>query len=292
MDAVVAHIRTLSRFADFVRTGYPGGVSRTGHVSLFALQQRRLSDEEVGAVARRIVCGPPIRQADVHDAITALIRQAALDADAERVSRHLASGGWLVVDTTGRAVVPTAPCCGPAAAHTRSDNNGGMMTDSARRTGLCGSRLVERMAHLAPDAGSPQPVEAVFADICAAAVELIPGADLADVMLIRDGDVISIGATSDLSLTLDQLQQRLGEGPCAQAAADAALVRTDDFRTDPRWRRYGSAAVELGVHSCLSFKLYCTGQSAATMNVFGFGAHSWDDEAETIGAALAAHAAA
>ena len=49
MDAVVAHIRTLSRFADFVRTGYPGGVSRTGHVSLFALQQRRLSDEEVGA---------------------------------------------------------------------------------------------------------------------------------------------------------------------------------------------------------------------------------------------------
>lgn len=33
-------------------------------------------------------------------------------------------------------------------------------------------------------------------------------------------------------------------------------------------------------------------QSAATMNIFGFGARPWDDDAETVGAVLASHAAA
>lgn len=131
----------------------------------------------------------------------------------------------------------------------------------------------------------------VFSEVCAAAVESIPGADLADVMLVRDGEVVSVGATSELASHLTDLQRQLGEGPCAQAVTDTAVLRTDDFGTDQRWPRYACAALELGVRSCLSYKLYCSGPTAATMNVFGFGAGVWDDDAETVGAVLAVHAA-
>jgi hypothetical protein len=156
---------------------------------------------------------------------------------------------------------------------------------------LSGPQLVDRMARLAPDVAD-RPIEDVFTDVCAAAVELIPGADLADVMLVRDGEVVSVGATSELSSRLTYLQRELGEGPCAQAMTDTAVVRTDDFETDGRWTRYAPAAVELGVRSCLSFKLYSVGPTAATMTVFGFEADVWDDDAETDGAILAGHAAA
>src|SRR3954462_15322413 len=83
-----------------------------------------------------------------------------------------------------------------------------------------GPRLVEAMADLATGVTGPRAIEDVFSEVCAAAVESIPGADLADIMLLRDGQVLSLGATSELSITLDRLQQQFGEGPCAQAARD------------------------------------------------------------------------
>ncbi|MCX2712852.1 GAF and ANTAR domain-containing protein [Mycolicibacterium sp. J2] len=155
-----------------------------------------------------------------------------------------------------------------------------------------GPPLVERLAELATEVREFRPVDQLFADITALAVDLIPGADVADIMVLRDGRVLSMGATSPLAAELDELQQRVGEGPCAQAAADSTIVRADDFGTDSRWPRYTPAAVTLGVRSSLSYKIYCAGSTAATMNIFGFGAQTWDDDAETVGAVLASHAAA
>ena len=283
----MARLPTLSQFVDFVRTGYPDSAPRRGHVPLLALLRRRLSDEEVGVVAGMIHAGPPIVQGDIHSAITGLIGDTPLDEDADRVSRHLAGSGWLVMDASGRISVTSAE---PTATHAATRRLG--REDQGHETSLSGALLVDRMVHLAADAAAERPIEDVFSEVCAAAVELVPGADLADIMLLRDGDVVSLGATSELSAKLDELQQQLGEGPCAQAATDATVVRADDLQTDRRWQRYTPAAAELGVRSCLSFKLYCAGQTAATMNVFGFEPNVWDDDAETIGAALAAHAAA
>jgi len=69
-------------------------------------------------------------------------------------------------------------------------------------------------------------------------------------------------------------------------------VRSDDLRDEPRWPRYAPAAVELGVLSGLSFKLYTADRTAGALNLFSFKAGVWDTDAETTGAVLAAHAAA
>ena len=135
-------------------------------------------------------------------------------------------------------------------------------------------------------------MEEILATVTAAAVELIPGADTAGVLWIRKGGFESLGDVTELPEKLDQLQHDWQEGPCYQAALADTVVRTDDFRAEERWPRYAPAAVELGVLSGLSFKLFTAERAAGALNLFGFEAQAWDADAETIGTVLAAHAAA
>ena len=280
----MARTRTMSKIVDFIRTGYPDGMPRSGYVPLLALLRRRLSDKELVVVVGRVCrMGPPIRHGDIGEAINRLLKDDPSADDVLRVSQHLADGGWLVVDPSGRVGVDSNA---PARPDDDADEVG-----ASSGAPLSGPRLVDRMARLAPDVAG-RPIEQVFADVCAAAVDSIPGADLADVMLLRENEVVSVGATSDLSSRLTELQGRVGEGPCAMASTDTAVVRTNDFGVDDRWSRFAPAAVDLGVRSCLSFKLYCSGPTAASLNVFSHDADVWDDDAETIGSVLAAHAAA
>jgi GAF domain-containing protein len=149
------------------------------------------------------------------------------------------------------------------------------------------------MAELARAVAAPRSVDDVLCDVTTTAKELIPGTDTAGVLLIAGGGKFeSLAATDDLPHRLDELQMKYTEGPCVQAAVDELIVRTDDFREELRWPRYTAAAVEIGVLSALSFKLYTSDRTAGALNLFSFKPNAFDAEAETIGAVLAAHAAA
>jgi GAF domain-containing protein len=153
--------------------------------------------------------------------------------------------------------------------------------------------LARRMAELARSVAAPRSVEDVLADVTAAALELIPGAETAGVLLLaKGGKFDSVANTSDLPHRIDELQVKYDEGPCIQAAVDELIVRTDDFREEQRWPLYSAAVVEIGVLSGLSFKLYTSDRTAGALNLFSFKPSAFDAEAETIGAVLAAHAAA
>jgi hypothetical protein len=152
--------------------------------------------------------------------------------------------------------------------------------------------LAVHMAKLAQSVAVPRSVKDILATVTAAAVELIPGADTAGVLWLHKGGFESLGDVTDLPEKLDQLQHDWQEGPCYQAALEDTVVRTDDFRDEQRWPRYAPAAVELGVLSGLSFKLFTAERAAGALNLFGFESQAWDADAETIGTVLAAHAAA
>ncbi|OBG99673.1 MULTISPECIES: GAF and ANTAR domain-containing protein [unclassified Mycobacterium] len=153
--------------------------------------------------------------------------------------------------------------------------------------------LAMRMAELSREMAAPRPLEQLLSDVTAAAVQLIPAADIAGVLLVKKGgDFESIADTDSLAAELDRLQHQFGEGPCSDAALKQTLVRTDDLRDEPRWPRYAPAAVRHGVLSSLSFKLYTADRTAGALNLFSFDSGVWDTEAETIGAVFAAHAAA
>lgn len=160
-------------------------------------------------------------------------------------------------------------------------------------TELSGHELAQRMAELARAVAAPRKVEDVLSDVTAEAKRLIPGTDAAGVLLIgKSGKWDSVAATSDLPHRLDALQMKYREGPCYQAALDDLIVRSDDFRSEQRWPLYSAAVVELGILSALSFKLYTSSQTAGALNLFATKASAFNGEAETIGAVLAAHAAA
>jgi GAF domain-containing protein len=153
--------------------------------------------------------------------------------------------------------------------------------------------LAQRMAELARAAAAPRSLEDVLFDVTATSKEIIPGTDTAGVLLLAGrGKFESLAGTDDLPHKLDELQVKYNEGPCVEAALDELIVRTDDFRDEQRWPRYSEAAVEIGLLSGLSFKLYTSDRTAGALNLFSFKPNSFDAEAETIGAVLAAHAAA
>ena len=136
-------------------------------------------------------------------------------------------------------------------------------------------------------------VDDVLVEVSAIATELIPGVDVAGVLLVGIGDTHqTLAPTSDLMFKLDELQMNAGEGPCLRAARAEIVVRVDDFRHETRFPLYCPEVVRLGVLSSLSFKLYAGERTAGALNLFGYEPSPWDDDAETIGMVLAAHAAA
>lgn len=153
--------------------------------------------------------------------------------------------------------------------------------------------LANRMAALARDAAAPLTVAEVLSHVTSAAVELIPGADLAGVLLIgKSIEHETLAPTHALMYALDTLQEKYGEGPCVQAATDELIVRTDDFEHETKWPNYPREVLKLGIRSALSFKLYTSRATAGALNLFGFEPNVFDGESEAIGSVLAAHAAA
>src|SRR3954447_8047794 len=153
--------------------------------------------------------------------------------------------------------------------------------------------LARRMAELAQASAALRSVDDVLSGVTATATELIPGTDTAGVLLVgKGGKFESLAGTTDLPHRLDELQMQFNEGPCVEAALDELIVRTDDFRCEERWPKYSAAAVEIGVLSGLSFKLYTADRTAGALNLFAFKPNAFGAEDETAGVVLAAHAGA
>ncbi|MDT5092442.1 MAG: hypothetical protein QOH60_1805 [Mycobacterium sp.] len=153
--------------------------------------------------------------------------------------------------------------------------------------------LAEKMAELARRVAAPSSVDDVLKSVTSTALEIIPGVDVAGVLLISKGGKFETHAgTSDLAGELDRLQQVFQEGPCVEAAIDELIVRTEDFEGEQRWPRYAQSVVKLGIRSGLSFKLYTSESTAGALNLFGFEPHVFDSQSEAVGSVLAAHAAA
>lgn len=75
----------------FLRAGYPEGSPGPDRVPLFALMRRRLTDDEVVAVARELAArsDAPVDGTSVGVAINRLTDEMPSPADTERVKRQL-----------------------------------------------------------------------------------------------------------------------------------------------------------------------------------------------------------
>jgi Protein of unknown function (DUF3349) len=88
----------VANYVAIIRAGYPHGIPETDYRTLLAIARRRLSDDEIAALATDLVARGEltldIDVADIGAAITRISDEPPSAADLERVQRRL-RGDWL-----------------------------------------------------------------------------------------------------------------------------------------------------------------------------------------------------
>jgi len=153
--------------------------------------------------------------------------------------------------------------------------------------------MATALASLAEGVSAAQSIDDSLRAVTTAVVDLLDGADSADILVIagRKKQFRSYAATSALPRRMDDLQEKVGEGPCIDAASGSTVVRVDDLGTDTRWPLYSKGAADAGVTSALSFKLYTAPGVLAALNIFGKAPNAFTDRDEEVGLMLATNAA-
>lgn len=119
-------------------------------------------------------------------------------------------------------------------------------------------------------------------DLLAEAIrETIPGAAGAGVSLIdSQGRRTSTGFTDELVLAADELQYQLNNGPCLEAWATVAPVRSDDLAAEIRWPGWSGPAAELGLRSALSVPLLHKTEILGAIKVYSEKSKAFDEYSE------------
>ncbi|WP_373922055.1 GAF and ANTAR domain-containing protein [Streptomyces sp. T12] len=129
----------------------------------------------------------------------------------------------------------------------------------------------------------------------ASAIELVDGCDAAGFLVLRDAKVETLAPTHQLVVDSDELQQRLGEGPCfdvARTSHGERVFRIADLTGEhQRWPAYAPQAHALGVGSMMGFLLFTDDEDLGALNVYSRKPGAFNEASEPVGRLLASHAA-
>lgn len=156
-------------------------------------------------------------------------------------------------------------------------------------------RFAEQMASMARDLLAQESVDATLQRITASATELVDGCDAAGILVLHDTKVETLAATHSSVVESDLLQQRLGEGPCFDAAHSARGERVfriaDLTAEEQRWPAFAPQAHALGVGSMMGFLLFTEDEELGALNFYSSEPGAFTEISELSGLLLASHAA-
>ena len=106
----------------------------------------------------------------------------------------------------------------------------------------------------------------------------VPGADMASVSVLRDGDgAETVASSSERVWAIDSDQYAAGEGPCLEAARTGQVVRTGVEQARERWPEFTRSARAAGVASYLSVPLAIDEKFAGALNLYSQQRHGFGD---------------
>ncbi|MBJ7338604.1 DUF3349 domain-containing protein [Mycolicibacterium sp.] len=88
----------LAKIVAWITAGYPEGVPGPDRVPLMSLLNRRLSNDEVKAVAHELMARGEFDTVDIGVLITQMTDELPQPEDVERVRERLAAKGWPLDD--------------------------------------------------------------------------------------------------------------------------------------------------------------------------------------------------
>ncbi|MGV9453718.1 GAF and ANTAR domain-containing protein [Streptomyces sp. NPDC003635] len=157
------------------------------------------------------------------------------------------------------------------------------------------ARFAQQMASMARDLLSQESLNSTLERITASAIELVEGCEAAGILVLHSNKIQSLAPTEELVTKSDQLQERLGEGPCfdaAHAQNGERVLRIRDFTQEqPRWPAFAPQALKLGVGSMMGFLLYTDDEDLGALNLYSRSPGAFTPTSELAGWLLASHAA-
>ena len=151
--------------------------------------------------------------------------------------------------------------------------------------------LAQTLGALAVQMQSLKSSPEVLHAIVDAAVHIVPGARWAGVSLVRRRQVEPAVPIDDVVAKLDQIQTDLGEGPLFSVIRENRTVLIDDLAVDGQWPQFVPTALDLGVHSMLSFRLFVARENLGALVLYGAEPHAFTEDSLAVGELLAQHAA-
>ncbi|MDF8263220.1 GAF and ANTAR domain-containing protein [Luteipulveratus flavus] len=123
------------------------------------------------------------------------------------------------------------------------------------------------------------------------AVQTLPGCDWAGMTAWPPRQKPrSLASSDEVATAVDELQHRLGEGPCLEAADDGFVVRIPDLTAEDRWPAFRAAALqESPVRGILAVQLLNDPERSA-LNFYCATPHAFTVKSSATAALFAAHA--
>ncbi|HEV7186473.1 MAG TPA: GAF and ANTAR domain-containing protein [Blastococcus sp.] len=111
-------------------------------------------------------------------------------------------------------------------------------------------------------------LSSVLQHVSAAAAEILPEEPLTSVTVVDGARPTTVAASDGLARTLDEVQYRLGDGPCLAAATLGRRSELVDTTSPHDWADFAARAAAAGCQSVLSFPLPGRDRVPAALNVY------------------------
>ncbi|MBP2330317.1 GAF domain-containing protein [Kibdelosporangium banguiense] len=118
---------------------------------------------------------------------------------------------------------------------------------------------------------------AMLEAVCAEAIRVVPGADMASITAIDDDGPRTAAYTDKRALEVDQAQYVAGDGPCLRAAATGRTMRLSLETASELWPGFVVQAKQFGVGSYLAAPLRVDEHLTGAINLFGFDNHGFQE---------------
>jgi len=125
---------------------------------------------------------------------------------------------------------------------------------------------------------TPGDLDHTLSRITAAAVEVLPEVEYASITVKHsDGRLETAAPTDDVLWGVDAAQYDLQEGPCYDAAVEAAHVLAPDLANDPRFPRYAVTATAVGIRAQAGIRLFDAPKSQGALNLYSTRIGAFED---------------
>jgi GAF domain-containing protein len=112
-------------------------------------------------------------------------------------------------------------------------------------------------------------LESVVRTVTRLAARVLPREPITSVTIVLGDRPSTVASSGELAVDLDQVQYRLGDGPCLSAALTGEPSEILDTRADRQWPQFAAAAAAAGCDSVLAFPLPVQERVSGSLNVYG-----------------------